>query len=108
MILTSQLFCVGIDDGSKHVGLSLVQRCKTKNKVIFKGQIEHRNDIVKKLMTLRRGKRSYKEYHKRYRICGFNNRVSSKRIGRRIAPSIKQKKDSVLRVINQLNKQIKD
>ena len=92
----------GIDDGSKHVGLALVQRCKTKNKVVFKGQIEQRND-VKKLMTIRRGNRSYKRYHKRYRICRFSNRASSKRKGR-IAPSIKQKKDSVLRVINQLTR----
>ena len=42
----SAVLC-GIDDGSKYVGLSLVQRCKTKNKVIFKGQIEHRNDVKK-------------------------------------------------------------
>jgi hypothetical protein len=95
----------GIDDGSKHVGLALVQRCKTKNKVVFKGQIEQRDD-VKKLMTIRRGYRAYKRYHKRYRICRFSNRASSKRKGR-IAPSIKQKKDSVLRVINQLNKWVK-
>ena len=100
----SAVLC-GIDDGSKHVGLSLVQRCKTKNKVIFKGQIEHRND-VKKLMTLKRGNRSYKRYHKRYRICRFSNRASSKSNGR-IAPSIKQKKDAVLRVINQLNKWVR-
>jgi len=73
--------------------------------VILKGQIEHRND-VKKLMTLRRGNRSYKRYHKRYRICRFDNRASSKRKGR-IAPSIKQKKDSVLRAINQLSKRIR-
>ncbi len=95
----------GIDDGSKHVGLALVQRCKTKNKVVFKGQIEQRND-VKKLMTIRRGYRSYKRYHKRYRIMRFDNRASSKSKGR-IAPNIKQKKDSVLRVINELNKWIR-
>ena len=97
---TSDILC-GIDDGSKHVGLALVQRCQTKNKVVFKGQIEQRND-VKKLMTLRRGYRSNKRYHKRHRVKRFNNRASSKRKGR-IAPSIKQKKDSILRVINQLN-----
>ncbi|MGB4590164.1 MAG: RNA-guided endonuclease IscB [Clostridiaceae bacterium] len=101
---TSDILC-GIDDGSKHVGLALVQRCKTKNKVVFKGQIEQRND-VQKLMTVRRGYRSYRRFHKRHRVKRFDNRASSKRKGR-IAPSIKQKKDSILRVINQLNKWVK-
>ena len=27
----------GIDDGGLHVGIALVQKCKTKNKVVFKG-----------------------------------------------------------------------
>ena len=31
----SDILC-GIDDGSKQIGLALVQRCKTKNKVVFK------------------------------------------------------------------------
>ena len=43
----------GIDDGGKHVGISLVQKCETKNKVLFKGTIEQR-DNVKHLMDIRR------------------------------------------------------
>lgn len=39
----------GIDDGGLHTGIALVQKGITKNKVIFKGTIEHRKD-VKKLM----------------------------------------------------------
>ena len=35
----------GIDDGGLHVGIALVQKCKTKNKVVFKGTIEQRNDV---------------------------------------------------------------
>ena len=35
----------GIDDGGLHVGMALVQKCQTKNKVLFKGTIEQRNDI---------------------------------------------------------------
>lgn len=97
-------FVCGIDDGSKHVGVSIVQKCKTKNKVVFKGQIEQRQD-VKHLMEVRKGYRNYHRYHKRYRQARFNNRASSKRKGR-IAPSIKQKRQSVLRVVNQLNKWI--
>ena len=97
-------FVCGIDDGSFHTGIAIVQKCKTKNKVIFKGNIEQRQD-VKSLMDTRRGYRRYKRYHKRYRKPRFDNRSSSKRIGR-IASSILQKKQAILRVINRLNKYI--
>lgn len=94
----------GIDDGGLHVGVSLVQKCKTKNKVLFKSTIEQRND-VKRLMDVRRGYRGYRRYHKRYRPVRFNNRSASKRKDR-ISPSIFQKRQSTMRVINQLNKWI--
>lgn len=95
---------IGIDDGSAHVGLAIIQKCPTKNKVVFKGTIEQRKD-VKHLMEVRREYRRYRRYHKRYRQARFNNRASSKRSGR-LAPSIKQKKDAILRVLYQLNKWI--
>lgn len=94
----------GIDDGSKHVGIALVQKCKTKNKVIFKGTVEQRDD-VKHLMDVRREYRKYRRYHKRYRQARFNNRSSSKNKGR-IAPTILQKRQATIRVVNQLNKWI--
>lgn len=99
----SQIIC-GIDDGSKYVGLSLIQKCQTKTKVIFKSTIELRQD-VKHLMDVRGEYRKYRRKHKRYRPKRFDNRKSSKRLGR-IPPSIKQKKDSILRVINRLLKYI--
>jgi hypothetical protein len=92
----------GIDDGGLHVGVALVQKCQTRNKVIFKGTIEQRND-VKHLMDVRRGFRRYHRDHKRYRPVRFDNRKSSKR-KERIAPSILQKRQATIRVINQLNK----
>lgn len=46
---TDEIRC-GIDDGGLHVGIALVQKCQTKNKVLFKGVIEQRDD-VKKLKT---------------------------------------------------------
>ena len=94
----------GIDDGSLHVGVALVQKCQTRSKVIFKGTIEQRND-VKHLMDVRRAYRRYHRYYKRYRPVRFDNRNSSKREGR-IAPSILQKRQATMRVINQLNKWI--
>ena len=96
--------CCGIDDGGLHVGISLVQKCKTKNKVVFKGTMEQRKD-VKHLMEVRKGYRRYHRFYKRYRQARFNNRKSSKR-KERIAPSILQKRQATIRVINQLNKWI--
>lgn len=94
----------GIDDGGIHVGIALVQKCQTKNKVIFKGTIEQRDD-VKHLMDTRRGYRRYHRYYKRYRKARFNNRGSSKRKDR-IPVSILQKRQATIRVVNCLNKWI--
>ena len=94
-----------IDDGSKYTGVALVQEGKMKNKPLFKGTIEHRTDVKEK-MDVRRGYRRYKRSHKKYRPTRFSNRSSSKR-KTRIAPSIKQKKEATLRVLNQLKKWIR-
>jgi len=94
----------GIDDGALYVGIAIVQKCYTKNKVLFKGTIKQRKD-VKHLMKIRKEYRQYHRYHKRYRKKRFNNRVSSKRKGR-IAPTILQKRQAVIRVIHKLNKWI--
>ena len=95
----------GIDEGGLHTGIALVQKCKTKNKVLFKGTIEHRNDLKKK-MEVRKGYRRYHRNHKRYRPARFHNRSSSKRKGR-VAPSILQKKQATIRVVKQLQHWIK-
>lgn len=100
---TNPIIC-GIDDGSKYVGIALVQKCKTYNKVVFKGTIEQRQD-VKHLLEVRSGYRRYHRYHKKYRQARFDNRSSSRK-SERIAPSIKQKRDAVLRIVYQLNKWI--
>lgn len=90
----------GVDDGAVHVGIALVQKCKTKNKVLFKGTIEQRKDVKKK-MEQRCGYRRYHRYHKQYRPARFFNRASSRRSGR-LPPSIKQKKQAIIRVIDRL------
>lgn len=46
LICKDEIRC-GIDDGSLYVGIAIVQKCKTKNKVLFKGTINQRNDIKK-------------------------------------------------------------
>jgi len=95
-------FVCGIDDGSKYVGIAIVQKCLTKNKVVFKGTINLRQD-VNRLMNTRKGYRKLHRQHKRHREVRFNNRSSSKKVGK-LAPTIKQKKDSILRVVVKLVK----
>lgn len=92
----------GIDTGSKFTGIAVVAKCKTKNKVLFKGTINHRQDVGR-LMEIRRGFRKYRRSHKRYRQTRFNNRASSKRKGR-IPPTIKTNKDEIIRTINKISK----
>jgi hypothetical protein len=96
---------LGVDDGSKQVGIAIVQEGKTKSKPVFKGTIELRTDVKEKI-SVRRGYRRYRRQYKKYRPARFDNRSSSKNV-ERIAPSIKQKKDSIVRVINQLHKWIR-
>ena len=93
---------LGIDDGSLHVGLGLVQKCKTKNKPIFKATLEHRKD-VSKLMELRKIYRRYKRSCKRYRKTRFLNRSNSKRKNR-LAPSILQKRQTIIRFVEKISK----
>ena len=100
-VCKDEIHC-GIDDGGLHTGISIVQKCQSRNKVLFKGTIEHRKDVKKK-MGIRRGYRRNRRSQKRYRKCRFNNRKSSKRSGR-AAPSILQKKQATVRVASQLRK----
>lgn len=102
-VITYDNSCIcGIDSGSKHTGFAIIEQCKTKNKILFKGTLEHPQDVKKK-MELRRGYRRYRRSHKRYRKARFNNRASSKRKGR-LPNSIKCNKDEILRTINKLSK----
>lgn len=92
-------FIAGVDDGSKKVGVAIVND-KT-NEVVFKGQIELRQD-VKRLMEQRRNyRRARRSRNLRYRQPRFDNRISSK-----LAPSIRQKKDSILRFLSDMMKRI--
>lgn len=99
-------FKIGIDPGDI-TGIAIVQESHLdvySNKAVFKAEIKHRNDIKKK-MTVRAEYRRARRGEKRHRPVRFNNRASSKREGR-IAPSIKNKKDEILRVLRFLLKYI--
>lgn len=94
---------MGLDVGQT-TGIALVQECKTRNKVIFKGEIVHRKD-VSSLMTTRKGYRKNRRSEKRYRPVRYNNRSSSSRKGR-LAPSIKTRQDEILRLVKRLQKYV--
>lgn len=92
-------FISGIDDGSKYVGVAIANS-KT-NEVVFKGQIRLRQG-VKRLMKQRREYRRARRGRKlRYRARRFSNRISKK-----LAPSIKCRKDSILRFLKDMRKRI--
>ena len=83
----TQEVSLGVDAGSKHVGLSAT----TKNKVLFEAQLDLRDDIVKKLASRREFRRSRRNRKTRYRKSRFQNR---KRTSQWMAPSICQKRQA--------------
>lgn len=83
----AQEVSLGVDTGSKHVGLSAT----TNKKVLFEAQLELRDDIVKKLGTRCEFRRSRRNRKTRYRKPRFLNR---KKTGKWMSPSIRQKLQS--------------
>lgn len=66
----TQNISLGVDAGSKHIGLSAT----TKDKVLFESDVELRNDIVSLLATRRqnrRARRSRKRNQAPYEVKGF-------------------------------------
>jgi len=92
-------FTIGVDDGAKHVGVAIVND-KT-NEVVFKGTIELRQDVKRKMEQRRNYRRTRRSRNLRYRTRRFNNRTSSK-----LVPSIKCRKDSILRFLKDMMKRI--
>lgn len=75
---------LGIDAGSKHIGVSAT----TNGKVLYEADVELRNDIVNLISTRRELRRNRRSRKTRYRKARFNNRASTKKAGW-LAPSIK-------------------
>lgn len=82
---TAQNITLGVDAGSKHIGLSAT----TDKKELFSAELELRNDIVDLLSTRRQNRRT-RRGRLRYRKSRFLNRVKSKNKGW-LAPSIENK-----------------
>lgn len=88
----TQDITLGVDTGSKHIGLSAT----TKDKVLFESDVELRNDIVDLLSTRRQNRIIRRNRKTRYRKPRFNNR---KRKDRWLAPSVQNKVNTHLTVI---------
>lgn len=92
-----QPISLGVDAGSKYVGLSAT----TSKKEVFAGEIKLRTDIVD-LLSLRKSLRSDRRKRKtRYRKCRFINRGNKKKGW--LAPSVKNKINCHLEIIYRLH-----
>jgi len=90
---------LGVDAGTKHVGLSAT----TKKKVLFEAELLLRSDIVDKLSTRKEFRRARRNRKTRYRKARFLNRTKSKKPGW-LAPSVRQKVDSHIHWISKICK----
>lgn len=94
----TQNITLGIDAGSKHIGLSAT----TEKKELYAADVELRNDIVDLLYTRRENRRTRRN-KLRYREHRFNNRVHSKNKGW-LAPSVENKINTHLKVVSDVHK----
>lgn len=78
---------LGVDAGSKHIGLSAVT---ADDREVFAAEVTPRNDVVGNLSTRREFRRTRRNRKTRYRKPRFNNRVHSKHKGW-LAPSVEVK-----------------
>lgn len=94
---TKQDIVLGVDAGSKTIGLSAT----TNKKEVYSAEVQLRNDIVD-LLSTRRENRQKRRYRLRYREARFLNRVKSKHKGW-LAPSIENKINTHLMIIKKLH-----
>lgn len=90
---TTQNCNVGIDTGSRHIGVAVTSQ----NKVLVKGEIELRQDVKSNLDTRRTYRRSRRNRKTRYRKARFDNRKRDKGW---LPPSIQSKLDIEFRIID--------
>lgn len=93
-----QEITLGVDTGTKHVGLSAT----TKSKELYSSEVILRSDIVD-LLSTRREQRRTRRNRLRYRKPRFYNRVGANK-SNWIAPSIQQRIDSHIKIISDVYK----
>ena len=77
---------LGVDTGSKHVGVA----CIGNDKVLYQAQVELRDDIKRKMDARRAYRRNRRQRKTRYRKPRFLNRGNSTK-NDRLSPSVKHK-----------------
>ena len=92
-----QPITLGVDAGSKHVGLS----ASTEKRELYREEFTPRNDVVKLLSKRKQYRRSRRNRKTRYRAPRFNNRVHSKHKGW-LAPSVEVKIQEHITVIKRI------
>ena len=92
-----QPITLGVDAGSKYVGLS----ASTEKRELYSEEFTPRNDVVELLSTRRQNRRSRRNRKTRYRAPRFNNRVHSKHKGW-LAPSVEVKIQEHITVIKRI------
>lgn len=92
-----QPISLGIDAGSKHIGVSDT----TESKVLYEADVELRNDIVDLISTKREARRTRRNRKTRYRKVRFNNR---KREEGWLSPSVRQKIKTHLQIVRNVYK----
>ena len=92
----TQDIVLGVDAGSKHIGLSAT----TDKKELYAAEVELRDDIVDLLSIRRENRRTRRNRKTRYRKPRFLNRVRSDGW---IAPSVQNKVDTHLTVVRRLH-----
>jgi len=93
----TQPVSLGVDAGSKHIGLSVT----TGKKVLFEADVTLRDDITGLLSARREARRSRRNRKTRYRKPRFDNR---RRSDKWIAPSIRNKVDTHLTAVRKAHK----
>ena len=90
-------FTIGIDDGAKQVGIAVVN--EVTKEVVFRGTIQLRNDVCRKIKQRAQYRRTRRCRKLRHRKARFFNRKQ-----KMPQPSIRQRKESVLRVVKDLGR----
>ena len=92
---TKQDCHIGVDTGSKHIGLAVT----SKDKVLFKAEVELRQDVKSNLDTKRMYRRDRRNRKTRYRKPRFLNR---KRSEKWLPPSLQNRVNNTFRWIDEL------
>ncbi len=92
-------FEIGIDDGAKVVGIAIKNSCT--NEIVFHGQLDHRLDVSRKVESRGNYRRA-----RRFRLRRRPRRINNRNRKGKIAPSFRQRKEAIVRVIKDCRKRL--